>query len=53
MSKLTDLQALKEKMNLGSGQDLIDIQHKKGKLTARERLHLLLAKQRLSKQTHL
>ena len=26
MSKLTDLQALKEKMNLGGGQDLIDIQ---------------------------
>ncbi len=41
MSKQTDLQALKEKMSLGGGQDLIDIQHKKGKLTARERLELL------------
>ena len=41
MSKLTDLQELKETMRLGGGQDLIDIQHKKGKLTARERLKLL------------
>ena len=41
MSKLTQLQELKEKMRLGGGQNLIDVQHKKGKLTARERLNLL------------
>ncbi|NVM56891.1 MAG: methylmalonyl-CoA carboxyltransferase, partial [Desulfobacterales bacterium] len=29
---------------LGGGQDRIDIQHKKGKLTARERIHHLLDK---------
>lgn len=44
MSKLTELQELKEKMRLGGGQNLIDVQHKKGKLTARERLNLLFDK---------
>ena len=36
------LAVLKEKALLGGGQDRIDKQHKKGKLTARERLALLL-----------
>ncbi|MBY0244127.1 MAG: acyl-CoA carboxylase subunit beta [Sphingobacteriaceae bacterium] len=39
------IQQLKEKINaaqLGGGQARIDSQHKKGKLTARERIHFLL-----------
>jgi len=36
------LQSLKEKVRLGGGQDKIASQHKKGKLTARERLEKLL-----------
>ncbi len=39
------LQSLTEKMNeayVGGGLDRIDSQHKKGKLTARERIHFLL-----------
>src|SRR5258708_355975 len=40
--KLTELRQLKEQAKLGGGQKRIDGQHKKGKLTARERLDLLL-----------
>ncbi|MEO6595225.1 MAG: acyl-CoA carboxylase subunit beta [Planctomycetota bacterium] len=36
------LQELRERSLLGGGQDRIDAQHKKGKLTARERVDLLL-----------
>lgn len=43
MSKqLTTLQNLQEKAKLGGGSSRIDAQHKKGKLTARERIHFLL-----------
>lgn len=43
MSKqLTTLQRLKEQAKLGGGKNRIDSQHKKGKLTARERIHFLL-----------
>ena len=41
IQKLTDLKA---KARLGGGQARIDAQHKKGRLTARERLDLLLDK---------
>lgn len=37
-----ELRNKKEKSKLGGGQDKIDIQHKKGKLTARERIELLV-----------
>src|SRR5258706_2033608 len=40
--KLTELHALKEAAMLGGGKKRIEAQHKKGKLTARERLDLLL-----------
>ncbi|MHC1737456.1 MAG: acyl-CoA carboxylase subunit beta [Ignavibacteriaceae bacterium] len=40
--KILKLNGLKERALLGGGQDKIDAQHKKGKLTARERLELLL-----------
>jgi propionyl-CoA carboxylase beta chain len=40
--KLEELRGLKEQAVLGGGQKRIDAQHKKGKLTARERLDLLL-----------
>ncbi|MFX0082696.1 MAG: acyl-CoA carboxylase subunit beta [Candidatus Hodarchaeota archaeon] len=36
------LQELRNESKLGGGQDHIDIQHKKGKLTARERLEFLV-----------
>jgi acetyl-CoA carboxylase carboxyltransferase component len=41
LKKLNDLKA---KSRLGGGQERIDAQHKKGRLTARERLDLLLDK---------
>ena len=41
MNKLEELRQLKEKIALGGGQKRIDAQHKKGKLTARERLEIL------------
>ena len=47
MSKKTKTQNLNDmrvQSLLGGGQDLIDTQHKKGRLTARERLDLLLDK---------
>ena len=37
-----ELRNKKEKSKLGAVQDKIDIQHKKGKLTARERIELLV-----------
>ena len=40
--KLDELRRLKQQAQLGGGQKRIDSQHKKGKLTARERLDLLL-----------
>src|SRR3990172_2320292 len=40
--KLSELQRLKELGRLGGGQERIDAQHKRGKLTARERLNVLL-----------
>src|SRR6266699_2466665 len=40
--KLTELHALKEAAMLGGGKKRIEAQHKKGKITARERLDLLL-----------
>lgn len=40
--KLVELQQLKEQAKLGGGQKRIENQHKKGKLTARERIDLLL-----------
>lgn len=40
--KTTALQSKIKEAHLGGGQARIDSQHKKGKLTARERLHLLL-----------
>lgn len=40
--KLNILENKKKEALLGGGQKRIDAQHKKGKLTARERLHFLL-----------
>ncbi len=40
--KLTILEEKKAEANLGGGQNRIDKQHQKGKLTARERIHFLL-----------
>ncbi len=40
--KLQHLQQKKEESKLGGGQPRIDAQHKKGKLTARERIHFFL-----------
>lgn len=40
--KIEELLVLREKAKLGGGQRRIDSQHKKGKLTARERVDLLL-----------
>ena len=40
--KIKRLRELKEQAKLGGGQERIDRQHKAGKLTARERLILLL-----------
>ncbi|WP_341412648.1 acyl-CoA carboxylase subunit beta [Clostridium aceticum] len=41
LDKLEDLRQRKEKIQLGGGKKKIDSQHEKGKLTARERIHLL------------
>jgi len=40
--RIAELRTLREKAYLGGGQDRIDTQHAKGKLTARERLELLM-----------
>ena len=42
INKIQELEAKMDEALLGGGQTRIDSQHKKGKLTARERLHLLL-----------
>jgi propionyl-CoA carboxylase beta chain len=42
--KIQHLRELKEQAKLGGGQERIDAQHKRGRLTARERLDLLLDK---------
>ncbi|WP_278542451.1 carboxyl transferase domain-containing protein, partial [Delftia acidovorans] len=39
---LDQLETKREQARLGGGQKRIDAQHKKGKLTARERIELLL-----------
>ena len=39
---LAQLEAKREMARLGGGQKRIDAQHRKGKLTARERIELLL-----------
>src|SRR5919107_4004212 len=47
MSNQTNIQILREhktRSRLGGGQERIDAQHKKGRLTARERIDLLLDK---------
>ncbi len=41
---LEDLRALRQEAELGGGQERIDAQHARGRLTARERLDLLLDK---------
>jgi len=43
-SKIEQLHTLREKAQQGGGQDRIKAQHERGKLTARERLELLLDK---------
>ena len=40
--KLQELKKLREKAILGGGEKRIQSQHEKGKLTARERIELLL-----------
>ena len=40
--RILELREMHEKARLGGGADRIAIQHSKGKLTARERLHLLI-----------
>lgn len=40
--KILELHRLKEQAKLGGGLERIEVQHKKGKLTARERIDLLL-----------
>lgn len=40
--KISRLEKMKAEAQLGGGQKRIDAQHKKGKLTARERIHFLL-----------
>lgn len=42
--KLKKLEEMRQKARLGGGADRIETQHKKGKLTARERIELLLDK---------
>jgi len=42
--KIQHLRGLKEEAKLGGGEERIDAQHKRGRLTARERLDLLLDK---------
>ena len=40
--KIKELMDLRNEARLGGGERRIDVQHKKGKLTARERIDLLL-----------
>lgn len=41
-SNIAKLNSKREEARMGGGQKRIDIQHSKGKLTARERLEVLL-----------
>ena len=51
LRQLTDeLQQLEAKLRLGGGEDKIERQHKQGKLTARERIDLLLDKDSYSQE---
>lgn len=43
-SKLEELRRLREEARLGGGEERVEAQHKRGRLTARERLDLLLDK---------
>lgn len=47
--KIEELEARREKAYNGGGQARIDKQHEKGKLTARERLDVLLTREHLWK----
>ena len=40
--KASELQRLKELAQLGGGEERVEAQHKRGKLTARERLNIFL-----------
>ena len=40
--KINELISFREQSKMGGGQKRIDSQHKKGKLTARERIEMLL-----------
>ena len=40
--KMAELKEKREKILLGGGKEKIEAQHKKGKLTARERINLLV-----------
>lgn len=42
MAQLDYIEARRKEAKLGGGQDKIDVQHQKGKLTARERIEVLL-----------
>ena len=42
VNKLADLQDRKEKIKEGGGQKRVDKQHQSGKMTARERINLLM-----------
>jgi propionyl-CoA carboxylase beta chain len=42
INKISELTEKQEQAKLGGGQERIDSQHSKGKMTARERLHFLL-----------
>ena len=45
-----ELRTLEEKLRAGGGPDKIDRQHEQGKLTARERIHLLLDKDSIQQE---
>ncbi|HET8944325.1 MAG TPA: carboxyl transferase domain-containing protein, partial [Dehalococcoidia bacterium] len=42
LDRIAELQRLKDSSQLGGGAERIDAQHKRGKLTARERINILL-----------
>ncbi len=49
--KIKRLHRMKKMAELGGGEDKIEAQHSKGKLTARERIDLLLDEGSLSRST--
>jgi len=51
--KILELKEKIEKAKLGGGQARIDKQHQKGKLTARERIQILLDENSLKSWMHL